>query len=226
VRRRGRTLTARLSAGGRPLADRELSLGRRLRGRSTWRTTCARRTIVLAARTAEEHPAARSATAATASASAGGAAGVTSTCALRTDAAGRVVARLRRGPSRTVRVAFAGDAQLLPARDSIAIRTPARIRVRARPKSVAAGGTTRFTGRLLGGHVPRGGKLVELQARVAAGWRTFTTLRTDRRGRFAHPHRFSPLSGGRTFWVRVRVRPEATYPFERATARPLAVRVR
>jgi hypothetical protein len=73
--------------------------------------------------------------------------------------------------------------------------------------------------------VPASGKLVELQARLGARWRTFATLRTDRRGRFSHTHRFAVTSGGRTFWVRVRVRREAAYPFERAVTRPLAVRV-
>ena len=32
-------------------------------------------------------------------------------------------------------------------------------------------------------------------------------------------------SGGRTFWVRVRVRREPAYPFERVVTRPLSVRV-
>jgi len=91
---------------------------------------------------------------------------------------------------------------------------------------VPAGGSVRFTGRLRGGHVPRAGKLVELQARVGAGWRTFATLRTDRRGLFRHTHRFAAVSGGRTYWFRVRVRRETAYPFESATTRPLAVRVR
>jgi hypothetical protein len=83
----------------------------------------------------------------------------------------------------------------------------------------------RFSGRLLGGHVPRTGKLVELQARVGVGWRTFATLRTDRRGRYSHVHRFTPASVGRTYWFRLRVRRETAYPFEQATTRPLSVRV-
>ena len=83
----------------------------------------------------------------------------------------------------------------------------------------------RFAGRLLGGHVPASGKVVELQARVRAGWRTFATLRTDRGGRFAHSHRFAASSAGRSFAVRARIRREASYPFERVTTRPLAIRV-
>jgi hypothetical protein len=50
-------------------------------------------------------------------------------------------------------------------------------------------------------------------------------LRSDRHGRFNHVHRFSPLSGGRTYSFRVHIPREAAYPFERATTRPVAVRV-
>ena len=88
-----------------------------------------------------------------------------------------------------------------------------------------AGGAVRFSGRLLGGHVPRAGKLVELQARVGAGWRTFATVRSDRRGRVRHTRRFAPTSAGRTYRIRLRVRREQSYPFETATSRVVAVRV-
>jgi hypothetical protein len=90
---------------------------------------------------------------------------------------------------------------------------------------VPAGGTVRFSGRLLGGHVPRAGRLVELQARVGAGWRTFATVRSDRRGRLRHMHRFAATSSGRTYWIRLRVRREPAYPFETATSPAVAVRV-
>jgi hypothetical protein len=175
----------------------------RLRGRAKWRSVCGR-TVVIAAG------------ARTSSARA---------CAQRTDSAGRIEVRLPAGPSRTLRVTFPGDALLLPAHGSARVRTPARAHMGAMPRTVPAGGTVRFKGRLLGGHVPKAGKLVELQARVGAGWRTFATLRTDRRGRFGHTHRFAAASGGRTYWFRLRIRREATYPFEQATTRPLAVRV-
>ncbi len=207
VRRSGRALRAQLTAAGRPLAGRELSLTQRLRGRAKWRAVCGKHVVVIAtARALSSAP-------------------PTSDCVLRTDGAGRVEARLPAGPSRTLRVSFAGDALLLPARGSASVRTPARARIRATPRIVAAGGAVRFSGRLRAGHVPRTGKLVELQARVGAGWRTFATLRTDSRGRFRHAHRFSPLSGGRTYWFRLRIPRETAYPFERATTRTLAVPV-
>jgi hypothetical protein len=90
---------------------------------------------------------------------------------------------------------------------------------------VRRGGVVQLTGRLLGGHVPRAGKLVEVQALVGAGWRTFATVRSDRRGRIRHVHRFSIVSGGRTYWLRLRVRRESSYPFETGTSRAVAVRV-
>jgi hypothetical protein len=201
VRRSGRTLRAQLTSAGRPLADHPLSLTQRLRGATRWRAVCGKRIVILAS---SSHSA---------------------PCALQTDAAGRVEIRLPAGPSRTLRISFAGDALLLPARDSASVRTPASARLHASPRTIPAGGAVRFTGRLRGGHIPRGGKLVELQARVSAGWRTFATLRTDRRGRFRHTHRFSAVASDGTYWFRVRVRRETAYPFERATTDPLAVRL-
>jgi hypothetical protein len=90
---------------------------------------------------------------------------------------------------------------------------------------VPAGGAVRFQGRLLGGHVPPTGKLVELQARVGARWRTFATLRSDRRGRVRHSHRFALASAGSTYTLRLRVPRERSYPFETATSRAVTVRV-
>jgi hypothetical protein len=242
VRRSGRTLTARLTADGRPLGGREVTLTRRLRGRATWRTVCGKRTVVIARaagrRTASSgeaapgHDAPRPHAGSSApdparlgTVSAAGAAAAGGGCALRTDGAGRVEVRLPTGASRTFRVSFAGDALLLPSSDRASVRTPAHARFVVTPRAVRAGGAVRFSGRLLGGHVPRAGKLVELQARVRSGWRTFATLRTDRRGRYRFTHRFSPASGGRTYRFRLRVRREAAYPFESATTRPLAVQV-
>ena len=199
VSRAGRLLRARLTAGREPLGGRAVTLAQRLRGRSRWHQVCARRTVVIVAAAA---------------------------CMLRTDAAGRVEVRLPAGPSRRLRMEFAGDALLLPARGTATVRTPARARLRATPRVVRAGGTVRFAGRLRGGHVPRAGKLVELQARVGAGWRTFATLRSDRRGRLRHAHRFAVTGQARRYLFRLLVRRESTYPFERAASRVVAVWVR
>jgi hypothetical protein len=197
LRRTGRRVSARLSAGGAPLAGREVALRQRLRGRTTWHSLCPLRTVVVAR----------------------------NSCMLRTDAAGRIAVRLAAGPSRTLRLVFSGDALLLPASATLRLHTPARARLTARPAVVTAGAAVTFAGRLLGGHVPRGGKLVALQARVGRRWRTFTTVRTDRRGRLRARHRFSAASRGRSYRFRLLVPHEPSYPFERAASAAIAVRV-
>ncbi len=158
--RSGRLVTVRLLDGTTPLADREVTFEQRLRGRTAWRRVCGRRTVVVAGSPSAPPPAPRARSA--------------------TDAGGRVRLRLRPGPSRTVRARFAGDARLLPARASVVLRAKARVRLRAVPPAVRAGATVSFRGRLLGGHLPAGGKVVDVQARVGAGWRTFATVRTGR----------------------------------------------
>ena len=218
VRHSGRTLRARLTGGDGALAGRPLVLTQRLRGRSRWRTVCGKRVVVIAS--------APGAPRGTASGAPGAADRAwPPACAFRTDAHGRVDVRLPRGASRTLRVSFAGDALLLPAIARASVRRAARARFRVTPRAVPAGGAVRLHGRLRGGHVPRTGKLVELQAQVGAGWRTFATVRTDRRGRFHHIHRFLPMSGGRTYSFRLRIPRESAYPFELSASRPLAVRV-
>jgi hypothetical protein len=87
---------------------------------------------------------------------------------LRTLPDGRFSTLLGIGPSRAVRV---GTAPLLV------------IRVRA-PITLARHGTL-ARGRLLGGYVPRGGALVELQARSGRRWVTRRVVRTYRSGRFS-----------------------------------------
>jgi hypothetical protein len=203
ISRSGRLVTASLREGAAPLAGLSLLFEQRLRGRSAWRRICGRRTVVIAA-VPEASP---------------------SGCAIRTGADGRARLRLRPGPSRTVRARFAGDARLLPARDGLRVRTRARVRLRAVPAVVPAGGVVRFRGSVRGGPVPRGGKLVDVQARVGGGWRTFATVRTGRRGRLRHRHRFAPSSSGRTYWFRVLARKETAYPYESAASPAVAVRV-
>jgi len=216
--RRGRSLRGRLTAGGKPLAGRELLLTQHLRGRRGWHPVCGRRTVIVARARTPADAATRDEAGTTAQAS--------SRCPIHTDGSGRVRIRLAASPSRTVRLAFAGDPLLLPAHRGTRIRTPASGWVHAHPSSVPAGGLVRFVGHLFGGHIPIAGKVVELQARVGAGWRTFATVRANRRGDFRHVHRFGAASAGQTYWVRLRIRPEAAYPFERGTARPIPIHVR
>jgi hypothetical protein len=90
---------------------------------------------------------------------------------------GRFTAFARIGPSRRLRIAAVGGsrAPLLTLR----VRAPLGVRASRR------GGALLVRGRLRGGHVPRGGALVELQTRAGRGWATRLVLRTWRSGRFA-----------------------------------------
>jgi hypothetical protein len=80
-------------------------------------------------------------------------------------------------------------------------------------------------GRLHGGAIPRNGKLVELQAFDGGRWRTFESVRSSKRGRFAAGYRFRRTVSPRTFHFRARVLREAGYPFARGTSRSVTVRV-
>ncbi len=131
------------------------------------------------------------------------------------------------GPSRRLRVGYRvrSTDPLLACSRRLELRTPARVRLRARPRTVAAGAAVRLSGRLLGGRVPARGKTVELQAFERGRWRTFETARASRRGRFAARYTFSSSAAGRTFRLRARVRPDALYPFSTGHSKPVRVRV-
>ncbi len=146
---------------------------------------------------------------------------------LTVDATGRFTYKVPAGPSRTLRFA-----QLVPGAPTYACSAPLKVNVKAAtsltasPRSVRSGGRVRFSGRLRGGYVPAGGKVVELQAYERGRWRSITTLRTNAKGSFSYRYRFSFRAAGATFPVRVRVRHEGTYPFALGYSKPVKVRVR
>jgi hypothetical protein len=135
--------------------------------------------------------------------------------------------RVPRGPSRRLRVGYRvrSTDPLLACSRTLRVNTPARLTLRARPRSVPAGGRVRLSGRLLGGKVPARGKTVELQAFERGRWRTFETARARRGRRFVARYRFSGSAAGRTFPMRARVRPDALYPFSTGHSRVVRVRV-
>jgi hypothetical protein len=141
-----------------------------------------------------------------------------------TDASGAFRLRVPAGVSRRLRAGHRVRATdpLLACSRPLELRVPARARLRAR----SLPGRVRLSGRLLGGHVPARGKTVELQAFERGRWRTFESVRANRRGRFRARYRFSAGSIGRVFPMRARVRPEATYPFALGHSRVVRVRVR
>jgi hypothetical protein len=114
------------------------------------------------------------------------------------------------------------------AQAKLALVVRAGVTLAVTPRRAARRGTVRFRGRLLGGPVPRAGKLVELQARARGGrrWITFRTVRTDRAGRFSSRYRFRATYGKVTYEFRARSRADGAYPYATGASRVRAVTVR
>ena len=93
-------------------------------------------------------------------------------------------------------------------------------------RAVRNGDAVVFSGRLDGGHVPEGGKLIDLQAYYRGRWRTFATPRSDARGRWSYRYRFGATRGTVRYRFRARIRREAAYPFELGYSRRVRVTVR
>ena len=146
---------------------------------------------------------------------------------LTTDAAGRFAYRVPAGPSRTLRFAYrrASEATFRCSKP-LRVNVRARVTLSASPRTVSSGSRVRFSGRLGGGHVPRNGKVVELQAFERGRWRTFRTVRSSSKGVFGYRYRFSFRASGTTFPVRARVRSDASYPWALGTSASVRVRVR
>ena len=155
--------------------------------------------------------------------------GAPATLAARTTtrADGSFTLRVPAGRSRTLRAAhrISPTAPFVACSRALRLRVPARATLRVRPKRVRAGRSVRLSGRLLGGRVPRRGKTVDLQGYERGRWRTFDTARSTRRGRYRARYRFSGAAAGRSFRLRVRVRPDAAYPFAVGYSRAVRVRV-
>jgi hypothetical protein len=85
------------------------------------------------------------------------------------------------------------------------------------------GQTISFAGRLLGGPVPGGGKVVVLQARAPGGnWIDFEVVRAGGSGRFAARYRFR-FPGPAHYEFRAVSEREAAYPYLAGTSRPVDV---
>ena len=98
---------------------------------------------------------------------------------------------------------------------SVRLRVRAGLRLAIHPRRAKQGQAIRFSGRLLGGPLPRGGKQVVLMARASRGaWVRFNVVRTDRRGPSARVYRFQQ-PGAALYRFRALSLSEAAYPTSR-----------
>jgi hypothetical protein len=146
---------------------------------------------------------------------------------VRTSTRGNWRVRVPGGPSRTLSVAYRAfvDDQAPAAQVDVNQRVRGSVTLGAARRRVGLFGTARFRGRVRGGYIPQRGKLVELQAFDAGSWRTFKTVRTNRRGRFRSSYRFRRTGVPRTFRFRARARFERGWPYILGVSRAVRVRV-
>lgn len=144
---------------------------------------------------------------------------------ISTDASGRYRHRLPAGPSRTVRVEFAGDDRHRPASATAALAVRARSSIAVSRRRVRNGDRVRFHGRLLGGPVPRRGKLLQLEAFYRDRWRTFAVVRSSSSGRWRYAYRFEATTGRVRYPFRVRVPRDREYPYAVGRSRVIRVTV-
>ncbi len=132
-----------------------------------------------------------------------------------TDADGRFTLSVPAGSSsRTLRFAYSAafDAQPVATR-TLTLSVRAGVALSVTPRTVSVGRSIRFSGRLRGGPVPSGGKLLVLEARSPGGaWLEFDVIRSDARGRFHAGYRFK-FPGPAVYQFRVLCEAEADYPY-------------
>ena len=146
---------------------------------------------------------------------------------VRTGADGRFAATLAAGPSRQLRATYFpfADSRRFRASNVVTIESLAPLTIRADRSRLGSRRVVTLAGRA-GGVRPRraGGLLVTLQGHQRGwGWRTFRTVRTNRRGAWRTRYRFRSSSG--RFAFRAIVPRQAGYPYATTTSPAVAVRV-
>jgi len=131
---------------------------------------------------------------------------------------------VRKGPSRAIKIRYAGTAQIRSATESLNLNVRSKTSMRPNHRRRVNGESVRFHGRIKTGRIPPNGKIVEVQVWIRGKWRTFDTTHANRRGLWSYDYRFDGTRGNQNYRFRARVPRETGYPF--ATGRSGVVRVR
>jgi hypothetical protein len=118
-----------------------------------------------------------------------------------------------------MRFRYAGSRRIRAQTRDVTLQVPALSTIHANDHSMLVGDSVTFTGRLVTGPVPKGGKLMEVQAFFRGRWRTFSTVRTGTRGRWHFSYRFGGTRGVVRYRFRVRV-PRRPATRSRSVGRP------
>ena len=144
---------------------------------------------------------------------------------VRTDSNGRFTLRLPAGsPSRTLRFEYSAQVGSPPVvTKALILSVRAGVSLSIAPRIAHLGGSIYFSGRLRGGPIPSGGKLLVLEARSPGGaWLEFNVIRSGTRGRFHASYRFK-FAGPARYQFRVLCEAEADYPYAAGASRVVTV---
>jgi len=130
-----------------------------------------------------------------------------------TDLGGRFNYILRGSRNRDVQFRYAGSRRIGAASSGFHLWVRALTSIFVNRATVDNGEVVTFSGRVRSRPIPVKGKLLEMQAHFRGRWRTFSTLRTDRRGRWRFRYRFGATLGRVTYRFRARLPTESGYPF-------------
>jgi hypothetical protein len=142
-----------------------------------------------------------------------------------TGAGGRFSMKLPAGlSSRTLHVMYSSRAGMPPvATKTLTLSVRAGVTLRVVPRTATVGHSVYFSGRLRGGPIPSGGKLLVLEARSPGGaWLEFDVIRTSSQGRYHASYRFK-FPGPASYQFRVLCEAEADYPFATGSSRAVDV---
>jgi hypothetical protein len=144
---------------------------------------------------------------------------------VRTDADGRFALRLPvDSSSRTLRFEYSDDLDSPPVvTKALTLSVRAGVSLSIAPRTASVGSSVYFSGRLRGGPIPKGGKLLVLEARSPGGaWLEFDVIRSDARGRFHASYRFK-FPGPADYQFRVLCEAESDYPFATGSSNVVGV---
>jgi hypothetical protein len=145
---------------------------------------------------------------------------------VKTTRTGKFSFRVRKGPSRTITLRYAGTAEIRSVTRVISLNVRSATTLSVSRHRLVNGESVRFTGRVVTRPLPAPGKLVAIQVWVRGKWRTFATTRANRRGRWHYDYRFDGTRGVQIYRFRAQLPEEATYPFSTGRSHQVRVTVR
>jgi hypothetical protein len=147
---------------------------------------------------------------------------------ITTNRRGEFSSTLRPGPSRTVLVTFDGTPLLRSASATTAARVAGRISLTV-PTAAVAGRRVTLRGRVIGGHVPHGGLLVQLWYSAGVGhggWEPFEhAVRANAQGRWSLTFPVSSAVRGHDYAFKAVVAVQGNWPYAGAVSRSASLKV-